>query len=50
MFVDTHNSMDPKDCHLHPDNHVILAEKIYDYFKHQKPIDLTTGFRKDIIF
>lgn len=50
MFLDTNNRMDPKDCHLHPDNHVILAEKIYDYFKHQKPIDLTTGFRKDIIF
>ena len=50
MFLDTHNMRDPKDCHLHPDNHVILAEKICDYFKHEKPIDLTTGFCKDIIF
>lgn len=50
MFLDKHNKRDPKDCHLHKDNHIILAEKLYDYFKHQKPIDLSTGFRENIIF
>jgi len=50
IFLDKHDNYDPKDCHLHEHNHVILAEKLYDYFQYQQPIDLTKGFRENIIF
>lgn len=35
--------------HLCKSNHIILADKVVDYIKHNKDIDLRTGFKKDIM-
>jgi hypothetical protein len=50
LFLDKNDNRDPKDCHLSEHNHIILAEKLYDHFTYQQPIDLTTGFKQNIIF
>lgn len=56
-FVDTKsrdtwyvtNGSDPRSNHLSPDNHKILADKIIDFFKTGKQIDLFSGFQSKFL-
>lgn len=34
--------------HMSIDNHLVLANKVIDYFENQVPVDLTTGFKTKI--
>ena len=48
-WLDKINKKDIKDCHLSPENHIVLANKFTDYFLRKTTIiDLTTDFVKDI--
>jgi len=40
---------DPRLNHLSIFNHKVLSMKLYNYFKHNTPIDLTTEFHKNIL-
>jgi hypothetical protein len=46
-FVDHTN--DPRVNHMHEENHKILADKIYNYFKTWQIIDLTSDFKSGFI-
>ena len=39
-----HHRADPRINHMHEENHKILADKIYGFFKKYEHVDLTAGF------
>lgn len=43
-YFDRSNGIDPRSNHLSPANHIVLADKIFDFFNKGKLVDLTTGF------
>ena len=47
-FFDKHNGFDPRLNHMSMENHIVLADKIVDYFKNDTMLDLTTGFKGDL--
>lgn len=47
-WLDDNNKQDTKDCHLSPENHIILTQRLTDFFTHNKEIDLSNGFVKDL--
>lgn len=48
MFYDG-GTVDPRMNHITPDNHEILAEKIYRFFEHGETVDLTSGFKLKVL-
>lgn len=48
-FYEANDGKDPRINHMSPDNHTILSDKIYEFFKTGKTIDLTTGFNKHFL-
>ena len=49
IFVSKWNRFDMKSGHMSPDNHDILAEKIYNTFTTKVPLDLENGFKTKFI-
>jgi hypothetical protein len=47
-FFEKHNGFDPRLNHMSIENHIVLADKIVDYFKNDTVLDLTTGFKGDL--
>ena len=47
-WLDDNNKKCTKDCHLSFDNHIILSQKLTDFLTHNKEIDLSNGFVKDL--
>ena len=48
-WIESVNGIDPREGHLSKENHPILAEKLFQYFKNKKDLDFTTGFMEEII-
>lgn len=49
VFIKRWNRFDMRSGHMCPDNHDILAEKIYNTYTNKIPLDLNNGFIKNII-
>jgi hypothetical protein len=43
-YFDSYNGIDPRSNHLSPNNHQVLADKIFNFFNVGQPIDLTSNF------
>lgn len=49
FISNVHKGLDPRIGHLSYVNHCILSDKLFDTFKNNKILDLTTGFEEEIL-
>lgn len=44
-YFDNNNGKDPRHNHLSPENHRVLADKVFNFFKKHELVDLKSGFK-----